>query len=753
MRLDKTARLLTAGIALATLAVLAPTSSSPASAAEPFRWTEATIAQVHSALLDGRVTCREVVIGYLARIAAYDRQGPSFNSIIAVDPSAVAQADALDADQARTGTLAGRLHCVPVAVKDNIQVQGLPTTAGSAALAGARPPGEAFVVQRLRSEGAVVLAKANLDEFAFGFGGASEVGGQVHNAYDVTRGPGGSSSGSGASVAASLALTALGTDTGGSVRVPASVEGLVGIRPSMRLLSQRGIVPLALFQDTAGPICRVVQDCATMLDALVGHDPSSSSGQYTSPQQRDDTGVLLPDPATYTATTGGVAGRYSAAVAPTGLQGARLGVVRALFGTDPAVVGTLDAAITRMRAAGATVDEVTVPDLSTITSPYSSLSAFEFKDQLTRYLQSWSSDEDKHPRTFEAVQARAASATASTFAAYAVSGNNRYSNPAYVKNTVERPAYVRPRLLAALDNTTLSGQSLGSPYDALLYPSVQSLPRVGAAPASGNNNRLSPFSGFPALSMPAGYTAATSTATTATGTATTVPPLPVGMELLGREFAEATLVRLASGYQSVVAGTPQGRQAPTTVAELPTSVRRQVVVTADRSVVAPGQPSHVLVSGPPGTAVELLAYSRPSTTYVVVRRGTLGDEGSIGFDVRPGTNTRLRARTSGVAASESPSVVVSVAATPSLSVTRTGPRTYAFSGRVMPARAGQGVALYRLDTAGRETRTAVATTDASGTWRVTRRFTWTGTFGFLARTGTSLTNVAGSSGVRLATVR
>ena len=574
MRPHRSARLLTATAALGVAAgafVVTPAQAAPPT---PFRWTEATMDQVRSALVTGRLTCTELVQGYLDRIAAYDKQGPALRSIIALSPTALAEARALDAvRQPSKGASTGRLYCVPVVLKDNIDLAGLPTTAGATVLAGSRPPDDAFVAKRLQDEGAIVLGKANLDEFAFGFGGSSSVGGQVRNAYDPTRGPGGSSSGTGAAVAASLAMVGLGTDTGGSVRVPSSVEGLVGIRPSMRLLSQDGIVPLSLFQDTAGPMCRAVQDCATMLDVLAAYDPSSSSGQYTLPQQRDDKGVLLDSAAAYRETVGVRQDAYTKALDPKGLRGARIGVVRALFGTDPDVLAVLDAAIARMRASGATVEDVTIPDLDTITSRYSSLSSYEFKDHLTRYLQSWSSAQDGHPRTFEEVAAAAAPSRRSSFASYGVLGTDRYANATYDRNTLERPGYVRPRLTAALDNTDLAGNALGEPYDSLLYPSVTSLPKVGTAPSTGNNNRLSPFSGFPALSMPAGFTAATASR----------PALPVGMELLGREFDEPTLLRLAYGYQSSVAGTSLARQAPTTTPELAGTAVGKKSVPAGRS--------------------------------------------------------------------------------------------------------------------------------------------------------------------------
>lgn len=556
MRRTLSTSLVAGAVALATSLAVGPqaTAAPPANPGPPsFGWSETSIAQARQALVTGRITCTELVQGYLDRIEAFD---DDLNVFISLNPDALAEAAALDAQRPNRGAKTPPLHCMPLVLKDNIDATGMPTTAGAAVLAQSTPPDDAFLAAELKEAGAIVLGKVNLDEFAFGFGGSSALGGQARNPYDLRFGPGGSSSGTGVAVSASLAIAGLGTDTGGSIRVPSSVTGLVGIRPSMRLLSQDGIVPLAPFQDTAGPMCRVVEDCAELLSVLVGFDGSEFSGQYTEAQQRTDTGVLLGSAAEYAAMVGVEPREYTRALKRDGLEGARIGVVRALFGSDPAVLAVLDQAIEAMRAAGATVEDVEIPELSTILSRYASVSTYEFKDSLTAYLQSWPSDVDGHPQTYEEVQA-AATTRAGTFRSYATAGTDRLSNPLYLRNTEERPAFVRARLDAALENTTLDGEVLGEAYDALMYPSVQSLPRVGS-PAAGSNNRLSPFSGYPALSMPAGFTPATADRVA----------LPVGMELLGREFDEATLIRLAYGYQTAVEGTGLARQAPTTVPEL-----------------------------------------------------------------------------------------------------------------------------------------------------------------------------------------
>lgn len=524
-----------------------------------FAWVEATMEEAHRAFAEGTLDCKSLIDGYLERVEAYDEAEPALNSLITVDPQVEEQAKQLD-EAYEVGGPVGPLHCMPIVLKDNIDTSDLPTTAGSRSLEGSQPPDDAFVVSRLRAAGALLLGKANMDEFAFGFGGSSSLGGQVRNPYDPARGPGGSSSGTGASVAASLAMAGLGTDTGGSIRVPSSVQGLVGIRPSLRLLSQDGIIPLARFQDTVGPMCRSVEDCASVLSAMIGFDPGPFSGQNTEPLQRDDEAVPMRSESEYVAETGIPPGyRYEDALDPGALSGARIGVVRALFGSNQDVVSTLDAALDVMRAEGAVVEEVVIPDLSAITG-FASVSRWEFRDHLTSYLQSWPSTEDGHRRSFEevAVSLQYEQGRTPTFIQYGANGATRYVDPDYERNTHERSEFVRPRLNAALNNVALDGTRLGEPYDVLLYPSVLSPPAVGGAPSTGSNNRLSAFSGFPALTMPAGFTTATDQRVA----------LPIGMELLAREFSEATLIEIAYAYQEAVRGTGLARQPPTYTPEL-----------------------------------------------------------------------------------------------------------------------------------------------------------------------------------------
>lgn len=545
-----------------------------------FSYVEGTIAQARAAMRTGTLTCEQLVQGYIDRIDAYDRAGPELRSVISVNPYALERAAALDARYETEG-FTGPLHCVPVLLKDNFDTADGYTTAGGIALQTNQPPDNAFSVQGIVDAGGVVLGKANLDEFAFGFQGSSSVRGQVKNAYDPTKGPGGSSSGTGAAIAASFAMAGTGSDTGGSVRVPSSLEGLVGIRPSLRLVSQDGIVPLAASQDTGGPMCRTVEDCALVLDAMVGFDP----GDYSNQRQEFAYDAPLIDSAGGYETVTNVPETYTTYLDENGLDGARIAAILPLFGDgegeNEAVQRTLMTAIEDMREAGATVDILTESDLAERNVSiddlvgFDSNSRYEFRNDLTHYLMSWSSALDQHLRSFDAVEASGGyeARNTGTFAFYgaigrAIENTDDTSDTAvgyraaYQRNLEERPGIVRNGLLRILDNRVgndMNASALGAPYDALLYPSVLSLaPELGSSPSAGSNNRLSPFSGFPALTMPAGMVADPDPDEDGESA------LPVGMELLAREFDEPTLIRIAYGYQSQF----HPRSAPTFTPEL-----------------------------------------------------------------------------------------------------------------------------------------------------------------------------------------
>lgn len=280
---------------------------------EHFEFMETTISKVHQAYLEGSLTAVELIKFYLHRIEAYDKKGPAINSIICVNPNILEEAAAADAYLKEHHALQGPLHGIPVMLKDNFNTSDMPTTAGSIALKGWVPPENAFVVEKLKQAGALILAKTNLHEFAIWGETISSILGQTVNPYDLTRTPGGSSGGTGASIAANIGIIGMGTDTINSVRSPASANSLVGIRPTIGLVSRAGIIPYSLTQDTAGPICRTVEDAVRTLDVIVGYDEKDAETAWSVGQKRDS---------------------YIDHLQKDGMEGKRIGILKSLFGKE-----------------------------------------------------------------------------------------------------------------------------------------------------------------------------------------------------------------------------------------------------------------------------------------------------------------------------------------------------------------------------------------------------------------------------------
>lgn len=500
-------------VTVALLASAAPfvAAAQPApSLAPPFDVVEATIADIHAAMRSGTLTCRNLVEQYLRRIEAYDKNGPALNAIIRVNPDALADADVLDRRFA-AGGLTGPLHCVPVIVKDNMETAGLQTTAGSLSLAGLVPEHDAFMVRRVREAGAIILAKSNLAEFAFTpYETVSSIlPGYTRNPYDLTRVTAGSSGGTAAAVAASFGAVGLGTDTGNSIRGPSSHQALVGVRSTMGLTSRSGIAPLNLGADIAGPMTRTVADAAAVFQVIVGEDP-------------DDT------------VTARARGRpipnYSAALREDGLRGARIGVLTQAYltpTTDPEILRVFARALDDLRRAGATViDSAIVPGLDSLLRTGRGCNSFkhDIEEWLARHG-------DRAPvktveeilrsrRYHPTVQGRLEAAQAESIP------------PARRPNCIARETFraeLRRRVIALMD-----GQRL----DALAYPTWSNVPRLIGdlnTPHGDNNQLFSPSTGFPAITVPMGYTRG--------GT------LPSGLQFFGRPWSEETLFRLAYAYE------------------------------------------------------------------------------------------------------------------------------------------------------------------------------------------------------------
>ncbi|HTQ80588.1 MAG TPA: amidase, partial [Thermoanaerobaculia bacterium] len=350
----------------------APAPPAPAASPAPFELEEATLLDLQERMKAGRYTSRQLVEKYLARIDELDRKGPALHAVLEVNPEALSIADALDAERKGRGAR-GPLHGIPILLKDNIATADrMETTAGSLALLGSKPPRDAFMAARLRAAGAVLLGKTNLSEWAnfrstHSSSGWSGRGGQCRNPYALDRTPSGSSSGSAAATAASFAAAAVGSETDGSIVSPSAACSLVGIKPTLGLLSRSGIIPIAHSQDTAGPMARTVTDAAILLGTLTGVDERDEA-------TRASHGRALTD--------------YTPALDRRGLKGARIGVARQkLFGYSPATDRVMETALAVLKAEGAVlVDPANIETVGQYDDTELLVLLYEFKNDLNRYL-------------------------------------------------------------------------------------------------------------------------------------------------------------------------------------------------------------------------------------------------------------------------------------------------------------------------------------------------------------------------------
>ena len=360
---------------LASLSVPAATAAAgPVSTT--FAFEEATIAQLAERMRAGTLTSRALTAAYLERIAALDRAGPQLRAVIELNPDALAIAEAMDAER-KAGRVRGPLHGIPMLVKDNIaSADKMSTSAGSLALDGQRTKEDAPVLKRLREAGVVLLGKSNLSEWANfrssnSLSGWSSRGGQTRNPYALERSPSGSSSGSAVAVAANLCAAAIGTETDGSIVSPSSANNLVGLKPSIGLVSRTGIVPIAHSQDTAGPMARSVEDCARLMNAIAGADPKDNATQAEGvPRDIDFTAYLNhPD-----------------------LKGVRLGVARQYFNVNEKVDAVIESALARLKDLGAELVDVEIPSFGKLGAPELEVLLYEFKADLNAWLAAYAPD-------------------------------------------------------------------------------------------------------------------------------------------------------------------------------------------------------------------------------------------------------------------------------------------------------------------------------------------------------------------------
>ncbi len=344
---------------------------NPAFHLRAFEWDETTIGHLSSAMSSGRLTAASLARQYLRRIHDLDKSGPKLNSVIELNPDAISIAEALDFERRKSGSR-GPLHGIPILIKDNIATRDkMQTTAGSLALVGAVPPSDAFLVKRLRAAGAVILGKTNMTEWAnfrstHATSGWSSRGGLTLSPYLLDRNPSGSSSGSAVAVSANLCAVAVGTETDGSVTMPASCNGLVGIKPTLGLVSRSGVIPIAHSQDTAGPLARTVADAAILLGCMIGLDTDDSA---TSSAE----GKIAPD--------------YSRFLDVAALQGARIGVARKYCGFLDAVDRLMEDAIAAMKSHGALIsDPSDLPSYGKFGDGEGEVLSYELKADLNKYL-------------------------------------------------------------------------------------------------------------------------------------------------------------------------------------------------------------------------------------------------------------------------------------------------------------------------------------------------------------------------------
>jgi amidase len=505
------------GVALATVTNLAESAAVKASPPPASELDELTTRELQSGMTSGKYTAHSITRTYLGRLEEIDKRGPAINSVIELNPEALAIADALDKER-KGGRVRGPLHGIPVLIKDNIDTHDrMTTTAGSLALGGSIPPQDSFVAKKLRDAGAVIIGKTNLSEWAnfrssHSSSGWSGRGGQTKNPYVLDRNPCGSSSGTGASIAANLATIGVGTETDGSVVCPSNANSLVGIKPTLGLISRAGIVPIAHSQDTAGPMCRTVTDAAILLGALTGVDTRDDA-------TKSSAGKSLTD--------------YTKSLDANGLKGARIGVHRKGFGFNDAVDKLMNDCIDIIKRRGATViDPADIPTAGKFDDSELEVLLYEFKADLNEYLRS--------------LGARAPVKSLKEI----IDFNEQYRDrempwfgqdimtKAQAKGPLTDKAYrdalAKNRLLSRKEGIDFVMDK--NKLDALIAPTggpAWTTDWVNGDHFTGGYSTTSAIAGYPHLTVPAGY----------------VFGLPVGLSFFGRAWSEPALIKFAYAFE------------------------------------------------------------------------------------------------------------------------------------------------------------------------------------------------------------
>ena len=466
---------------------------------------EASIGELQSKLNAGQITSVDLVDFYLARIEAYDKNGPALNSIAYINPLAREEAQALDQERQQNGSR-GPLHGIPILVKDNYETIGMPTGAGSKSLAGFAPDRDAELVARLRAAGAIILGKTTMHEFAYGIETWGSAFGKTRNPYDPERNPGGSSGGTGAAVAANFAVAGLGSDTCGSIRIPASHNSLVGLRGTQGSSSRCGIIPLSSTQDIGGPLARSIADLALILDITVGHDPEDPQTTPVSPRLQ---------------------GTFMDALDPDALSGKRIGIVSELRYRGPEdrnVASVFDTAIQQMEALGVETVTVSLPVLE--EEIYQVFGGFyvlqhDFSNDIDSYLYSRPGAPVQSLR--EIIETGLVIPEVQRHLQTSLDLQND-PDEIYLEEFSKRE-----RLKAAIHEVMERHE-----LDALAYPAIRQIAARVNEEQSDDNCHLASNSGFPAITVPAGFSE---------------EGMPVGLELLGRPWDDARLVGMAFAFE------------------------------------------------------------------------------------------------------------------------------------------------------------------------------------------------------------
>ena len=501
-------------------------------AAAPPHIETASVAELQAAMASGETTSRALVVASLDRIAKIDKAGPRLNAVIELNPDALAIAEALDAERAKQGAR-GPLHGIPVLIKDNIDTADrMQTTAGSLALLDSKPSRDAFVVERLRAAGAVILGKTNLSEWANfrstkSVSGWSGRGGQTRNPHALDRNASGSSSGSGAAVAAGLVPVAVGTETDGSIISPASVNGIVGIKPTLGLVSRSGIVPIAHSQDTAGPMTRSVADAAVLLGAMTGVDTRDGETQKSERYAHAD---------------------YTKFLDANALTGARIGVVKSKsFGLGPKVDPILASAIEAMKAKGATIVEVELKDLETIGDSEYEVLLYEFKADLEAYFATRPDSKVKTLAELIAFNKANAAAEMPYFGQEILEMAEKkgpLTEKAYLDALAKNHDVTRTRGIdAVIDTEKLD--ALVTIANGPAWP----IDLVNGDAYTGGASSPAAVAGYPSITVPAGN----------------VHGLPVGLLLFGKAWSEPKLIALAYAFEQAT----KARRAPAFATSVP----------------------------------------------------------------------------------------------------------------------------------------------------------------------------------------